>query len=396
MAAAPARPPLSTFHSSLSTPDIRPALRSHGYILLLGFFTSFIVVLFTMPSLIKVARIKHLVDEPSEDRKVHSRSVPTIGGIIIFAAILFSYSLWFPQASALAFKLEGYKSLYLEMGAAYKDFKFVIATMVLLFFIGVKDDIIGFSPVKKLMGHMIVGYILVVMGGVRISDMHGIFGLYELPNEISIAFSFFTYVVLVNAFNLIDGVDGLAAGIGLISATAYGIWLYWAGDVAMALLAFTLAGALVGFLVFNYHPARIFMGDSGSLIIGAIISILAMRVIDHDISRLPRWLAAVPTPLFAMSVIAYPIVDTFRIFAVRIAKGQSPFAADRNHIHHRLMALGLGHRGVTLVLYLYAITIIALSLITRDILPNKGLLVLGTTAFTLAVLPFAISSRKAP
>ena len=108
-------------------------MRSHGYILLLGFFTAFVVVLFTMPSLIKVARIKHLVDEPSEDRKVHSRSVPTIGGIIIFAAILFSYSLWFPQASLIGFKLEGFRSLYQEMGAAYKDFKFTIAVMVLLF-----------------------------------------------------------------------------------------------------------------------------------------------------------------------------------------------------------------------------------------------------------------------
>ncbi|MFN8352308.1 MAG: MraY family glycosyltransferase [Flavobacteriales bacterium] len=369
-------------------------MRSHGYIILLGFFTAFVVVLFTMPSLIKVARMKHLVDEPSEQRKVHSRSVPTIGGIIIFAAIIFSYSLWFPQASVLGYKLEGFKALYHEMGAAYKDFKFVIATMVLLFFIGVKDDIIGFSPVKKLVGHMIVGYILVVMGGIRITDMHGIFGVYELPTEISIAFTFFTYVVLVNAFNLIDGVDGLAGGIGLIAAVAYGIWLYWAGDVALSLLAFTLAGALVGFLVFNYHPARIFMGDSGSLIIGAIISVLAIRVIDHDTSRLPRWLASVPTPLFAMSVIAYPLVDTFRIFIVRMASGRSPFAADRNHIHHRLMDLGLGHRGITGLLYLYALVMIALSLITRDILPNKGLLVLGVTAYVLAMLPFAISSKK--
>jgi UDP-N-acetylmuramyl pentapeptide phosphotransferase/UDP-N-acetylglucosamine-1-phosphate transferase len=368
-------------------------VKEHGYILLLGFFSAFIVVLFTMPSLIKVARMKHLVDEPSEARKVHSRSVPTIGGIIIFAAILFSYSLWFPQAAVIGYKAEGFKALYQDMGAAYKDFKFVIATMVLLFFIGVKDDIIGFSPVKKLLGHVIVGYILVVMGGVRIHDMHGIFGVYELPTEISIAFSFFTYVVLVNAFNLIDGVDGLAGGIGLIAATAYGVWLYWAGDVALALLAFTLAGALVGFLVFNYHPARIFMGDSGSLIIGAIISVLAMRVIDHDISRLPRWLASVPTPLFAMAVIAYPIVDTFRIFIVRMAKGRSPFSADRNHIHHRLMTLGLGHRGITTALYLYALVMIALSLLTRDILPNKGLMVLGTTAYVLAMLPFAISPR---
>lgn len=373
-----------------------PALKQHGYILLSGFLTAFVVVLLTMPSLIKVARMKHLVDEPTEERKLHQRSVPTIGGIIIFAAIIFSYALWFPQGALIGLGQTGLKELYLAMGAAYKDLKFILAAMVLLFFIGVKDDIIGFSPVKKLFGHMIVGYILVVMGGIRIQSLHGIFGIYELPVEFSIAFSFFVYVVLVNAFNLIDGVDGLAGGIGLIASLAYGIWLYWAGDVALALLAFVLSGALVGFLVFNYHPARIFMGDSGSLIIGAIIAVLAMKVVDHDTSRLPLWLRTVPAPLFAMAVLAYPLVDTFRIFIYRSSKGVSPFAADKNHIHHRLMAHGLGHRGTTMALYAYSIAITALSLITRDIHPNKGLMVLGVTAFVLAMLPFAIPLRRNP
>lgn len=369
-------------------------MKEHGYILLMGFLTAFFVVLFTMPSLIKVARMKHLVDEPTEGRKLHSRSVPTIGGIIIFAAIIFSYSLWFPQARAdLAGPMADFHTLYVEMGLAYADFKIVIAVMVLLFFIGVKDDIIGFSPVKKLVGHFVVAYILVIMGDIRITNMHGILGLYELQNAVSIAFSFFTYIVLVNAFNLIDGVDGLAGGIGLISATAYGFWLYWAGDVALALLSFTLAGALVGFLVFNTHPARIFMGDSGSLIIGAILSVLAMRIVDHDTSRLPGWLRTVPTPLFAMSVIAFPLVDTLRVFVVRMARGTSPFLADRNHIHHRLLDLGLGHRGTVAVLYAYAIAIILLSLTTRDVLPNKGLLLLGVSAFGLAMVPFLFRKR---
>jgi UDP-N-acetylmuramyl pentapeptide phosphotransferase/UDP-N-acetylglucosamine-1-phosphate transferase len=361
----------------------------------MGFLTAFLVVLFTMPSLIKVARMKHLVDEPSEERKLHHRSIPTIGGIIIFAAIIFSYSLWFPSGrSAFNDPHANFKLLYGEMGAAYADFKIVIAAMVLLFFIGVKDDIIGFSPVKKLVGHFVVAYILVIIGDIRISNMHGILGLYELPNAVSIAFSFFTYIVLVNAFNLIDGVDGLAGGIGLISSVTYGFWLYWAGDVALALLAFTLAGALVGFLVFNTHPARIFMGDSGSLIIGAILSVLAMRVVDHDISRLPQWLRTVPTPLFAMAVIAYPLVDTFRVFIVRMARGTSPFQADRNHIHHRLLALGLGHRGTVFMLYAYATILILLSLTTRDVLPNKGLLILGIAAFGLAMVPFAFRKKK--
>ena len=371
-------------------------MKEHGYILLLGFITAFIVVLFTMPSLIKVARMKHLVDEPSEARKLHQRSVPTIGGIIIFAAIIFSYALWFPKATIIGVDAHGYdyRALYKAMGTAYADFKFVLAAMVLLFFIGVKDDIIGFSPVKKLVGHMIVGYILVVMADIRITNMHGILGVYNMPDSFSIAFSFFVYIVIVNAFNLIDGVDGLAGGIGFIAALAYGAWLFLAGDVALSLLAFVLAGSLAGFLVFNYHPARIFMGDSGSLTAGAILAVLAMKVVDHDTSRLPLVLRQIPSPVFVMAVMAYPLVDTLRVFVYRMARGQSPFAADKNHIHHRLMVLGLGHRGTTTVLYLYAIAIIALSLITRKWHPNIAVMVLGTTAFALAMLPFVWPKNK--
>ncbi len=386
--------PLSAWRSSTAITTFDRVVKEHGYILLLGAITAFVVVLFTMPSLIKVARMKHLVDEPGDARKVHHRSVPTIGGIIIFAAVLFSYALWFPQAKMIAIAGTGYEAMYVAMGKAYTDFKFVLAAMVLLFFIGVKDDIIGFSPVKKLVGHMIVGYILVIMAGIRITGMHGLFGVYELSEPISIALSFFTYVVLVNAMNLIDGVDGLAGGIGLIASTVYGMWLYMAGDVALALLAFTLSGALAGFLVFNSHPARIFMGDSGSLIIGAILAVLAMKVVDHDTSRLPTYLRMIPTPIFAMAVIAYPLVDTLRIFIHRSARGVSPFAADKNHIHHRLMDLGLGHRGTTFILYGYALLIVGLSLLTRKWHPNVGLMVLGSTAVVLALLPFALPLKK--
>lgn len=370
-------------------------MKEHGYILVLGFITSFLVVLFTMPSLIKVARMKHLVDEPTEQRKLHHRSVPTIGGIIIFASVIFSYSLWFPRAAVISDRMPNYEQMYFAMGAAYLDFKFMLSAMVLLFFIGVKDDIIGFSPVKKLVGHMVVGYILVMMAGIRIHDMHGLFGVYELPEYVSIALSFFVYVVLVNAFNLIDGVDGLASGIGFIGAVVYGSWLFLAGDIALALLAFVLAGSLIGFLVFNWHPARIFMGDSGSLIIGAIMAVLAMKVVDHDTSRLPTYLKQIPTPIFAMSVIAYPLVDTLRIFIYRMVRGISPFSADRNHIHHKLMDMKLGHRKTTALLYLYAVVIIALSLVTRKWHPNIGLMVLGTSAFALAMLPFVWPKRTA-
>lgn len=371
-------------------------MHEHQSILLLGFITAFFVVLFTMPSLIKVARMKHLVDEPSEARKLHARSVPTIGGIIIFASIIFSYALYFPTHWSLKFTdVDQARDVFKSFRDATTDFKYVLAAMVLLFFIGVKDDIVGFSPVKKLLGHFVVGAILVLMADIRIRDMHGIFGIYELPFAASVIFSFFVYIVLVNAFNLIDGVDGLAGGVGLIASMAFGTWLYLCGyDMALTLLAFTLGGALLGFLVFNFHPARVFMGDSGSLIVGAILAVLAMKVVDHDTRHLPMQLQQLPTPIFVMSVLAYPLVDTLRVFVVRMARGTSPFAADSNHIHHRLLALGLGHRGTTLVIYLYVLAIIGLSLVTRKLHPNIGLMVLGTSAFAIAMLPFVWPKRR--
>ena len=136
------------------------------------------------------------------------------------------------------------------------------------------------------------------------------------------------------------------------------------------------------------------MGDSGSLIIGAILAVLAIKVVSHDISKLPLQLRQLPTPIFAMAVLAYPLVDTLRVFVVRMARGTSPFAADRNHIHHRLLELGLGHRWTTFVLYIYALAIIALSMATRKWHPNIGLMVLGTTAFAVAVLPFVWPKRE--
>ena len=216
-------------------------------IIWLGFITSFLVVLLATPSLIKVAKLKHLVDEPGEDRKLHSRSVPTIGGIIIFGAIIFSYSLWFPEE-------------YNHIDNMLSNFKHLIAILILLFFVGVKDDIIGTAPMKKLGAHMIVGFIMVIMADIRIESMHGIFGMNEpLEDWQSYLLSLFVYVVIVNAFNLIDGIDGLAGGIGFIVAGFFGLIFLYFGNVPLALLAFVLCGALLGFLVFNFSPARLFM-----------------------------------------------------------------------------------------------------------------------------------------
>ncbi len=330
-------------------------------IVILGFFTAFLVVLFATPSLIKVAKLKHLVDEPSEERKLHFFSVPTIGGIIIFAGFIFAYSLWFPSENRNYFYQQD------DLLLAFDQFKYLISSLLVLFFIGVKDDIIGTAPLYKLIGHLIVAFILVLMANVKITDMQGLMGINELPEWAAIALSLFTYIVIVNGFNLIDGVDGLAAGVGLIACLFFAVWFKLAGDIPMTLLSACLAGSLMAFLIFNFSPARIFMGDSGSMLIGAVLSVLAIRLIEHDISKLPVAVHNISTPVMAMSILSYPLVDTLRVFFIRAVKGGSPFIADRNHIHHGLLANGLSHKQTVLIIYSLNILVVLASLLTSQL-----------------------------
>ncbi len=345
--------------------------------ILLAFGTSLMVSILTFPSLIKIAYLKRLVDEPGEARKLHFRRIPTIGGIIIFAGTLFSYLMWYPF---------GEMGNVGEMGRALKDFQYIGASMIILFFIGIKDDIIGTAPVKKLAGHLVVAFILVIMGDIRITSMHGIFGIYELPEWGGIFLSFLTYTVVVNAINLIDGVDGLAGGIGVIASVAMGSWFFFAGAIEHAVLAFATAGSLIGFLVYNFSPAKIFMGDSGSLTIGLVLSVLAIKLIEHPIDKVPNELLGISKPVFAMAALVYPLTDTLRIFIYRIMRGMSPFAADRNHIHHRLLDLGYGQRRTVLLIYASSIFIIMLSTSLHEN-PSVVLVITGVVSIVISQLP---------
>lgn len=355
--------------------------------LILVFVTSFFVVLLSTPSLIKVAILKRLFDAPGDTRKLHTRMVPTIGGVIIFAGTLFAYSLWFPEQ----------RDDLPQLARSMQDYKFIVATLLVMFFVGVKDDIIGTAPVKKLVAHVLVGMVLVLMADIRIVSMHGLFGIDVLPLWTSVFLSLFTYIVVVNAFNLIDGVDGLAGGVGLIASTAFGTWFALAGDPAMACLAFALSGSLFAFLFFNFSPAKIFMGDSGSLTIGLIICILAIKVIGYDVSAIENQaILNVSKPIFAMAVLVYPLVDTLRIFIYRAVQGVSPFSADRNHLHHRLLDIGLSHKGTVITVYLFNIIVIGLTvgLAMSSMNANYALMIVAAVSLTLAQIPFFITKKK--
>ena len=354
--------------------------------LILVFTTSFLVVLLGTPSLIKVAILKRLFDAPGDTRKLHTRMIPTIGGVIIFAGTLFSFSLWFPSENI-------HDSI--QLFHAMNDYKYIVSTLLVMFFVGVKDDIIGTAPVKKLVAHVLVGMVLVLMADIRISSLHGIFGINVIPYWASVFLSLFTYIVIVNAFNLIDGIDGLAGGVGLIASFSFGVWFAFAGDPVMAALSFSLAGSLLAFLIFNFAPAKIFMGDSGSLTIGLIVAILAIKLISFDASLIQnKFILNISKPLFAMAVLVYPLIDTLRIFIYRAVRGTSPFSADRNHLHHRLLDIGLSHKKAVIILYLVNILIISLAIVLDQIGVTIALLVVGGTALILAQIPFFISKRK--
>lgn len=354
-------------------------------VLILVFVTAFAVVLYSTPALIKVAVLKRLIDMPTEERKIHKRAVPTIGGIIIYAATLFSFSLWYNIDD-----LHDFGQIY----ESVKEFKILVATSLVLFFVGVKDDIIGTSPVKKLFANILVGLILVLMGDIRITGLHGVFGVEGIPHWGSVFLSLFTYIVVVNAMNLIDGIDGLAAGVGFIAASAFGVWFVFANEYTLASLSFSLSGALLGFLIFNFSPAKIFMGDSGSLIIGMFICVLSIKLIEYPLASLDHFWVHISKPIVVIAALSYPLTDTLRIFIIRAAKGQSPFAADKNHLHHRLLDCGFSHAKTVIIIYVFSLVTVGASLLSYFLNPSLSLFVV-IACCVLFILTIHLSYKKA-
>jgi UDP-GlcNAc:undecaprenyl-phosphate/decaprenyl-phosphate GlcNAc-1-phosphate transferase len=342
----------------------------------LSFVLSFVIVVYFTPSLIKVAQLKNLVDKPDLERKLHKGEIPRIGGTMIFAATLLSYSFCYPPPFI-------------------NNFKYEIVCMLILFFVGIKDDIIGTAPIKKLIAHVMVALILVLLSELRIIGLHGIFGIHALNVNVSIFVSIFTVIVIINAFNLIDGVDGLAAGVGFIASTCFGLWFFLAQDIVLSVFSFSLAGSLLAFLGFNFSPAKIFMGDSGSLTIGLIMSILSLKLVEFQKSYVLVYpLDQISKPALCVAILIYPLFDTLRIFIYRAIKGVSPFSADRNHIHHRLQDAGFNSKQVVLIIYTINISAILVSVLIKKYHPSIQFFGVIISAYVFFQIPFLLKVKK--
>lgn len=337
------------------------------------FITSFLITYFAIPSVIKVASIRKIFDEPDE-RKQHTKTVPALGGVAIFSGIFFSILFW-------------------SNDIAFDHIRWIILPLVIIFLLGLKDDIVSIDPYKKLIGEIVAAGIIIFYGGIRIHSLHGLIGIYELSYTVSVLLTFFTIIVIINSFNLIDGIDGLAGGIGTITTLTFGSLFMYSGQYLLASISFSMAGALLAFLRYNFSPARIFMGDCGSLIVGFILSILCIKFID--IALIADGALLLPTPALALAILIIPLADTLRVFIIRISKNKSPFSADRNHIHHLLLNLGLTHKKASITLYIFNLIFIALAFLSYQVGLNFLFFLVTVTAFILTQVPYLlIQNRK--
>lgn len=322
-----------------------------------SFLTAFALTYFAIPSIIQIARDKQLYDVPVE-RSSHRERTPSLGGIAIFSGAIFSMVYWTP--------LGGDDRL-----------QYVLCAMLILLLIGAKDDISPVSANKKIVSQIMAAAILVLKSNVRLESLYGLMGINgQLPEALVILLSIFTIFVITNAFNLIDGINGLAGSLAALIFITLGAWFYVAGHPDLAAIAFAVVGAVIAFLKYNYSPAQIFMGDTGSLMLGLVSAFLAIKFIalnDSLPASNPYHLEG--GPAVAIGILLIPLFDTIRVFITRIIRGQSPLQADRRHIHHLLIDAGKTHTEATAILVGLSVIVICLVLFCHNKL-NMHLVIL--------------------
>jgi len=334
---------------------------------------AFLITFFSIPVIIEVAKDKKLFDVPGE-RKVHNVVIPTLGGLGIFAGFIFATLIGVPPSDASVLQ-------------------YFMAAIMIIFFMGIKDDILILTATKKFVGQLIAAGIIIKFGGIEIKDLYGILGIHALPPTAAFLISLFTIVVITNSFNLIDGVDGLAGSLGLLTSLIFGIYFYYSGQTLYAIMALSLAGSLVGFLIYNFSPARIFMGDTGSLLIGLINSILVIKFIN--VASDPSSLIPIASaPALGFAILIVPLFDTLRVVSLRIINRRSPFWPDRNHIHHFLLDIGFSHKIIAVACVAANIVFIVIAYILRFAGAPVVMLALSATSILLVSIVYYFRQKR--
>lgn len=343
--------------------------------------TAFLAAFKLIPIIIDLAIEKALVDIP-QGRKQHKTPTPALGGIAIFIGMIISFFLW---------------SDFAEMA----ELQYTIVAMIILFFIGLKDDLSEINANYKFLIQIGLAFII-ALGGLRISSMHGLLGIGEIPPIFQYVLTIVFIVGLTNAYNMIDGIDGLAGGIALIASLSIGSALFILGDPVYGTLALALSGSLLGFLWFNFSPAKIFMGDTGSLSIGVLLGVLSIRFLEssHVLAGFTSFNSFGPVLIF--SALMVPFIDVVQVIITRKLEGNPIFSPDRNHLHHLLLRAGLSHRRAALTLY--ALTLLCIGLTVSSLWLGLSmtlvfsilmcLIIAGVIALKIYIAPATPSSPK--
>ena len=313
--------------------------------LVASFILAILLSLYAVPIVVKVAHSLRFMDNPNE-RSAAECPIPTLGGISIFLSFVFSSTLGLT-------------------GEIMPEFVYIIIATLLMFFVGLKDDILTLSARKKLGAQLMAAAIIIFLGKMRFTDLHGFLGIEGIGIIPGIILTFFAVIGIINAFNLMDGIDGLCAGLSMLAAAVFGTWFFISGHFNYAILSFSLVGAIAGFFWYNVYGTenRIFMGDTGSLVLGTIMSVLVIQFNEFNIDQTQPFSIS-SSPAVSFGILIYPLVDTLRVFIIRILNFKSPFLADKNHLHHRLLTLGLSHKKATYTImvmnFLFIVAVFAL------------------------------------
>ncbi len=321
----------------------------HSYPFLIG-IVAFLVGLAIMPFVIKIARKKQFVVHPTK-RMSHSGDIPNIGGLDICFSFLLCYVL---------FAFDG-----------FEESRFLIIGLMLIVMVGFADDILDLSPLSKLLGEMAAGIALICFSDIRITHLHGIFGIGELDLITSYLLSFFILIAIDNAINLIDGVDGLASGLGIVYCLFFSLFFQYTGQIGWTALGYSMVGALAVFFIYNVFgrsKRKIFMGDSGSLLLGYLLTAFVFKFCEMNVydTTIPASMHCAAAPMVAICVLSIPLFDTIRVMITRISHKQSPFKPDKNHIHHLFLQAGWNHLQTTGIIVSVSVMFVILAWVGRN------------------------------
>jgi UDP-N-acetylmuramyl pentapeptide phosphotransferase/UDP-N-acetylglucosamine-1-phosphate transferase len=354
------------------------------YRIAFAFLAAVIFNFYAIPVIIRISREKKLFDVPDE-RKNHLSSVPTLGGLGIFATIS-AVSLTFINTCGMNGGV---------ISSSLTSLPPIIAGFTIIFFIGMKDDLLNISAAKKLGAEFIALFILIVVGDVRLDSMQGMFSIGELSYPVSLLLSLFAGIVIINAFNLIDGIDGLAASIAMLGSTVFGVYFLASREWEYAVLSFIILGSLIPFFLYNAfgHSNKIFMGDTGSLILGFAMTVLIFKFNSMN-ALSSHSMHFMSGPAFSFAVVILPMFDTLRVFIIRIYRGGSPFKADHRHIHHILLDLGFTHLQTTLILILINIAFILFAYFFNFLGNSRLMYIMILSAVAMSMFAMFLRRKK--